>query len=179
MVVLVPLAAGFEEIEAVVVVDVLRRAGLEVVVVGDGGIVVGAHGIGVRVDRGWGEVELGLVDVLVLPGGMPGTRGLMADERVVGLVRRLHGEGKWVAAVCAAPLVLMKAGVIEGGGVAAHPSVHAELGARVDVKARVVRGERVITGAGAGVAMEFALAIVGELCGEAKRRELARAMLVE
>ena len=178
MKVVVVLAEGFEEIEAVVVVDVLRRAGVEVLVLGLAeGVVVGAHGIGVRCDGELGGVAGETVDAVVLPGGMPGTRNLMADPRVGELVRSVRARGRDVAAICAAPLVLKAAGV--RGRMAAHPSVHAELGeAWVDGAARVVTREGVVTACGAGAAMEFALALVERWCGGEVAERLARAMLV-
>jgi 4-methyl-5(b-hydroxyethyl)-thiazole monophosphate biosynthesis len=178
--VLVPLAAGFEEIEAIAIVDVLRRAGLEVTVAGlEPGPVEGAHGIEVAPDAALSELDLDAYTTIVLPGGMPGTRRLAEDERVIGLVQRLHAAGRRTAAICAAPLVLARAGVIDGVPVTSHPSVRKELGAaRVQDAPRVVRSGNVITSQGPGTAIEFALALVEEICGAAKAAELSRAMVV-
>jgi len=178
--ILVPLAEGFEEIEAVTIVDVLRRAGLEVTQAGLApGSVRGAHGIEIVPDADLGELDLASFTILVCPGGQPGTRNLLADARVLALARRLHGEGRLVAAICAAPLVLQQAGILRGLEVTAHPSVRGELaGARVDAQARVVRSGQVLTSQGAGTALEFALELVAGLLGEAKADELARAMIV-
>lgn len=178
--VLVPLAEGFEEIEAVTVIDVLRRAGLDVVVAGlKPGVVRGSHGIDVVPDVELGANDATAVDVLVLPGGMPGTRHLAADARVVELARRLHASGKPTAAICAAPVVLHAAGIARGIEVTSHPSVRDELtGALVRGDRRVVRAGSVTTSQGAGTAMEFALALVEDLCGAEKAAELARAMIV-
>ena len=97
--ILVPLAPGFEETEAVAVIDVLRRAELRVTVAALGGRrVVGSHGIAIDADAAWDDVVLASVTGIALPGGMPGTRHLAADERVLALVRRLSGEGSLVAA---------------------------------------------------------------------------------
>jgi 4-methyl-5(b-hydroxyethyl)-thiazole monophosphate biosynthesis len=177
--ILVPLAEGFEEIEAVTIIDVLRRAGLEVTVAGlKKGSVQGSHGIVLTPDVELGALDLGEFTMIVLPGGMPGTRHLMADERVLDLVRRLHREGKRTAAICAAPLVLHAAGVIHGVAVTAHPSVHKELaGALVQNEPRVLHAGAVITSQGAGTAMEFALALVSDLCGSKKAEELGRSMV--
>jgi len=178
--ILVPLAAGFEEIEAVTIVDVLRRAGLEVTVAGLApGAVLGAHGIPVVPDAALGELDLSTFTVLVCPGGQPGTRNLMADERVLALARRLHGQGRRTAAICAAPLVLHTAGILRGVAVTSHPSVRAELtDALVQAEPRVLRSGSVLTSQGVGTALEFALELVGELVGAAKADELARAMIV-
>src|SRR5688572_33258293 len=105
--VLVPLAEGFEEIEAVAIVDVLRRAEVEVTVAGLASKrVAGAHGIAMEADALLAEVDPTTYDMLVLPGGMPGTTNLMADARVVAAVRELHARGRTTAALCAAPRVL-------------------------------------------------------------------------
>jgi 4-methyl-5(b-hydroxyethyl)-thiazole monophosphate biosynthesis len=178
--ILVPLAEGFEEIEAVTIIDVLRRAGLDVTVAGlVPGAVNGAHGIPVVPDAALGALDLGTFTVLVCPGGQPGTRNLMADERVLALARRLNAEGRPTAAICAAPLDLHKAGILRGLAVTSHPSVRAELtGAIVQAEPRVVRSGSVLTSQGAGTALEFALELVAELVAPARAEELARAMIV-
>ena len=178
--VLVPLAEGFEEIEAVTIIDVLRRAGVEVTVAGlRPGRVTGSHGIAVETDVALGDVDAAAFDLLALPGGMPGTTHLMEDERILAAVRELHGKGRPTAAVCAAPMVLARAGVVAGVAVTSHPSVRERLG-DADVRAEpcVVRSGNVITSQGPGTSLEFALALVEELVGEEKARELGRAMVV-
>jgi len=178
--ILVPLAEGFEEIEAVTIVDVLRRAGLDVTVASLApGTVRGAHDIPIVPDATLDELDLSAFGVLVCPGGQPGTRNLMADERVLALARTLHARGRPTAAICAAPLVLHKAGILRDVDVTAHPSVHGELaGARVRTEPRVLRSGSVLTSQGAGTALEFALELVAQLVGPAKAEELARAMIV-
>jgi len=178
--ILVPLAEGFEEIEAVTIIDVLRRAGLDVTVAGLApGAVRGSHGIPIVPDAELGALALDSFDVLVLPGGQPGTRNLAADERVLALVRRLHAQGKPTAAICAAPFVLHAAGILQGVPVTAHPSVHALLaGALVRPEPRVLRSGSILTSQGAGTALEFALELVAELAGREQAAELARAMIV-
>ena len=178
--VLVPLAEGFEEIEAVAIVDVLRRAEVEVVVAGlTPGAVTGAHGIRMDADAELADVDVESFDMLVLPGGMPGTTHLMEDERVLDAVRRLSAQGKTTAALCAAPMVLARAGVVSGVPVTSHPSVRGKL-ADADVRAepRVIRSGSVVTSQGPGTAIEFALELVRELAGEASAERLAAAMLV-
>ena len=178
--VLVPLAAGFEEIEAVTVIDVLRRAELEVVVAGlEPGPVRGSHGIELVPDTELGAVDPAGVHVLVLPGGMPGTKHLQEDERVLELVRHLTEAGRPVGAICAAPLVLAAAGVEEGLELTSHPSVRGELGAAAVLDApRVVQSGSVTTSQGVGSALEFALELVRQLRGARVAGELARAMVV-
>jgi len=178
--ILVPLGEGFEEIEAVTIVDVLRRAGLDVTTASlRPGVVTGSHGIGVTPDADLGELDTSIFTMVVLPGGQPGTKHLAQDERVLALVRRLHEQGERTAAICAAPVVLHAAGVLQGVPVTSHPSVRGMLpGIDVREEPRVVRSGTITTSQGAGTAMEFALALVGDLCGEEKSAELARAMVV-
>jgi len=177
--VLVPLAEGFEEIEAVAVVDVLRRAEVEVVVAGlTGKRVLGAHGIAVEADALLAEVDATTFDMLVLPGGMPGTTNLMADARVVAAVRELHARGRTTAALCAAPRVLAAAGVLAGREVTSHPSVRGMLApAEVRASPRVIRSGTIVTSQGPGTAIEFALELVRELCGPARAEELSAGMI--
>ena len=177
--VLVPLAEGFEEIEAVAIVDTLRRGGIEVVTASlKPGPVVGAHAIEVRADAELAKLDASTFDGIVLPGGMPGTTNLMEDERVLAAVKTLHAKGKATAAICAAPMVLAKAGVVSKLEVTSHPSVRAKLGdAIVRDAPRVIRSGHVFTSQGPGTAIEFALELVHYFCGGAKAEELRRAML--
>lgn len=180
--ILVPLAEGFEEIEAVAIVDVLRRAELDVVTASlERGAVEGAHGIRVEPDAWIEEVDLNSIDAIVLPGGMTGTRALMADERVIGLVRRLAEEGRITAAVCAAPLVLKEAGVVSDSQLTSHPGVRDELsegGGEVVSSPRVVESGNVITSQGPGTSIEFALTLVSRLASPEVAERLREAMLV-
>ncbi len=177
--ILVPLASGFEEIEAVTIIDVLRRAGLDVTVAGLApGPVEGSHGISCAIDRELSEVDPARVRMIVLPGGMPGSTNLMEDERVVRLARELASSGRKTAAICAAPMVLAHAGLLENKRATSHPSVRNRLGGAKFVEDRVVREGNLLTSQGPGTALEFALAIVEDLCGAAKAQELARAMIV-
>lgn len=177
--VLVPLAEGFEEIEAVTIVDTLRRAGVLVTTAGLRATQVdGAHGISVMADTTFERVDAANFDMLVLPGGMPGTANLAEDERVLALTRTMHQQGKRLSAICAAPMVLAKAGVIGKTPVTCYPGVESKLGdASFRGDERVVKSGKVITSRGPGTALEFSLAIVEELCGAEKAAELARAMI--
>jgi 4-methyl-5(b-hydroxyethyl)-thiazole monophosphate biosynthesis len=182
--VLVLLAEGFEEIEAVTVVDVLRRAGLTVTVASlaaGGGVVEGAHGIGLHADRALAQVDVERdgIGALVLPGGMPGTRHLAADARVLELVRSFVARGRPVAAICAAPLVLARAGVLAGRQATSYPSVRGELaGAEVLGEPAVVTSDGVVTSQGVGTALAFALELVRQWHGRATAERLAEQMLV-
>ncbi|MFT7668255.1 MAG: 4-methyl-5(b-hydroxyethyl)-thiazole monophosphate biosynthesis [Planctomycetota bacterium] len=179
--VLVPLAEGFEETEAVAIIDVLRRAGLEVVTASlaekD---VCGAHGIVIQADRIWDELDLASLTAVVLPGGMPGTTKLQEDERVLELVRRLAGEKRLTAAVCAAPLVLASAGVLTAETeITCYPSFLESLAEySPSADSRVVRSGSIITSQGPGTSLEFALAVVEHLVGADEAAEVAAGMLV-
>jgi len=176
---LVPLAEGFEEVEAVALIDVLRRAELEVVVAAlEGEVATGSHGIRVVADAALGELELDEFTCVVLPGGMPGTTHLMEDPRVLALVQRLHGEGRPVAAICAAPLVLDAAGVLAGVPFTCHPSVAARMSSPPREE-RVVAAGNVFTSRGPGTALEFGLALVEHLVGAQVAQHLAGSMLIQ
>lgn len=177
--ILVPLAEGFEEIELTAIVDVLRRAGLDVTVASlRPGPVRGAHGITIQADADWTEVDLDRITALVLPGGQPGTRNLAADPRVLELARRLESRGKHVAAICAAPTVLHAAGILQGRRATAYPSVRASLSSvSVVADEPVVRDRLVTTSQGPGTAIEFALDLVEQLAGAARAAELRRDMI--
>lgn len=178
--VLIPLAEGFEEMEAVCLIDILRRADLTVIVAGlSVGPVTGSHGIQLGTDCTLDDVDADALDAIVLPGGMPGTLGLMQDQRLISLLRALHADGRPTAAICAAPMVLSAAGLVDGVAVTAHPSVRDRLGAaKVVDTSRVVKSGTVWTSQGPGTAIEFALVIVEELRGSQVSQELAEAMLV-
>lgn len=173
--VLVPLAEGFEEIEAVTVVDLLRRAGIEVHTASlDGPRVTGSHGIALMADIALDAALADDYDMIVLPGGMPGAEHLKNDPRVISLLRRFAAEGRYTAAICAAPSVLAHAGLLEERAATSFPGVlnaNSAPGIRLRDEAVVVDG-KVVTSRGAGTAMEFGLALVGLLEGAEARRQV-------
>lgn len=174
--VLLLLMNGFEELEALAPVDVLRRAGVEVVMasLGEGIHVTGRCGVTIHADTVLEQVE-GEFDLLVIPGG-PAVKGMRADGRAAGLARAFVAVGKPVAAICAAPTVLADAGLLEGRRFTAHDSVWAELpGALGDEK--VVEDGLILTSRGAGTALEFGLALVARLCGPEAADAVARAVM--
>ncbi|MEY2745571.1 MAG: hypothetical protein RL112_613 [Planctomycetota bacterium] len=177
----IPLIDGFEEIEAVAVIDILRRAGLEVRTVALSTVsraVRGSHGIVLEADLLWEELDQDEVEQLVVPGGQPGTNQMVADGRVAALARRLAALGRPVGAICAAPLVLSAAGLLEGRAATSHPSVKAKLGGALWTDEPVVASDGVTTSQGVGTAIAFALELVAARCGRARADELSRAMLV-
>jgi 4-methyl-5(b-hydroxyethyl)-thiazole monophosphate biosynthesis len=171
--VLVPLAEGFEELEAVTIIDVLRRSGVEVVVAAlAGDAVTGSHGITLAADVPLDAVAEQDFDLIALPGGMPGAANLKAEPRIDRIIRRLNGAGLPVAAICAAPMVLAAAGVLEGRRATSFPGFldDAERVSVVDDAVVVDRG--VITSRGPGTALDFALELVTQLLGPAARQRV-------
>ena len=172
---LLPLADGVEELEAVTVMDILRRAGWRVVAAGlRPGPVTAAHGVRLLPDANWDDLELAAFDVLVVPGGTRGVAALRQDARVRAAVRAFFERNQFVAAICAGPLVLQDAGVLAGRRATCHPAVARELTATPRVDAAVVTDGRLVTSQGAGTALEFALTLVTLVNGAAQAAQLAR-----
>lgn len=160
------LADGFEETEAIVTVDILRRAGVKVTVVGvDKREITGAHGIRVTTDIKTGEFAAVELEGVILPGGMPGTLNLAANKTVCDAAKLSFKKGKLTAAICAAPSVLGKLGILKGKAATCYPGFEEELiGARY-VNSPTVTDGNVITAKGAGAVFEFGFAIVDWLAG--------------
>ncbi len=175
------LAEGFEETEAVVVIDVLRRAGVDVALVGlaDQEWVVGSHGLRLGLDHGLDGLEVASLDLLVLPGGMPGTRNLAAAEGVVETLKAADQNGLVIGAICAAPSVLAVAGLLGGRRVTCYPGIEEELPEAVYTGARVEKDGRLITANGPGSAFDFAFMLLTELGLNRAARRLRKAMLVD
>ncbi len=179
--VLIPLAQGCEELEAVTVIDLLRRARLEVVVAGlDGsGEVRASRGTRLLPDVALEAVANDDFRLVVLPGGLPGADHLAGDERVLELLRRTHGAGQWVAAICAAPKVLARAGLLDGRRATSYPGALEGLSIPgLDYREEpVVVDGRVVTSRGPGTAMDFALALIECLEGAPRRAEVEGPLL--
>ncbi len=174
--VLVILADGFEEIEAFAPVDLLRRAEIEVVVasLNANRHATGRSGITAHADCDLAAVQGRLFDLLFLPGGA-GVKNLRADPRVRELVLQHHAQGRWLAAICAAPTVLNDCGLLTGRRYTAHFSVANELPAILAAE-RVVTDGKITTSRGAGTAMEFGLHLVALLAGPAKSADISKAI---
>lgn len=171
------LAEGFEEIEALAPVDILRRAGLSVQTVGIGGrTVTGAHGITVTADVADVAVTLDDMEAVVLPGGMPGTKNLEASPTVATALEKAAQQGVWIAAICAAPSILGHNGLLQGKRATCYPGFEGELYGAQAVDEAVVRDGRILTACGAGVAAEFAFQLVSILCSEETAAALKGAM---
>ncbi|MCD6234696.1 MAG: DJ-1/PfpI family protein [Candidatus Marinimicrobia bacterium] len=165
--VLVPLAEGFEEIEAVTIIDMLRRAGAVVVSAGlHERHVTGGHDIRLETDVLLDDVLNKSWDLIVLPGGGKGVENLLADTRILSMVQKHNRAGKETGAICAAPRVLEKAGITKGHTITIHPMQKEYLqDSTVEDKA-VVTSDRMITGRSAGAAMAFALTLIKRLMGK-------------
>ncbi len=178
--VLVPLAPGCEELEAVTVLDLLRRAGIEVVAAGlEEGLVRCSRGTVLMPDTTLDEVIEQRFDMIVLPGGLPGADHLNDDPRIQQLLRRMAEEGVYTAAICAAPKVLANAGLLDGRKATSYPGVlEAAEQPSIQVLDRpVVHDGNVITSRGPGTAMDFALELIESLEGKDKRDEVEKALV--
>ena len=174
-------ADGFEEIEALTAVDVLRRAGrnVQIVSVTPDEIVVGAHNVSVLCDINFDNCDFFDVDMLVLPGGLPGATNLAEHEGLNRLLADCAAKGKFIAAICAAPMVLGKQGLLKGKKATCYPGFEQHLEGAECTGEMVVRDGNIITGKGPGASTEFALALVEALDGKNKADELAGAMCVK
>jgi 4-methyl-5(b-hydroxyethyl)-thiazole monophosphate biosynthesis len=156
---IVPLAEGFEEIEAIAVIDVLRRANIKVDVVGiEDEIVAGRNGVKILCDKIITDVKPEDYDGIVLPGGNPGYKNLENNQNVINFIKTFNNRGKLIAAICASPTILEKIGVLEGKKATCYPSMKDKIKNFVDEK--VVVDKNVITSQGPGTAIDFALEIV-------------------
>ncbi len=178
--VLVPLAQGFEELEAVTVIDLLRRAGIEVIVAGlSEGPVKSSHGVAILPDTTLEAVQDQDFEMVVLPGGLPGAQHLEEDPRIREILRRHAERGAYTAAICAAPKVLASAGLLDGHQATCYPGcVKPEDFPRLSlVDQPVVVDGQVVTGRGPGTALDFALALIEALAGRERRDAVEGALL--
>ncbi|MEW7987467.1 MAG: DJ-1 family glyoxalase III [Candidatus Thiodiazotropha endolucinida] len=178
--VLVPLAEGCEELEAVTITDLLTRADIEVVTAGlQAGPVKASRGITLVPDTTLDAVMDQAFDMMVLPGGLPGADNLDADPRIHELLKRLNQQGKFTAAICAAPKVLAGAGLLQGRRATSYPGVLDNMDLpQVDVQLeRVISDDRVITSRGPGTAMDFALELIEQLSGRETRDQVEQGLV--
>ncbi len=172
---------GYEEIEALTVVDLLRRSGIEVVCVSVNNekSVIGSHSISVAMDAGIDEIDFDSFDILVCPGGMPGTLNLEACKKLTDNIRKFNDEGKLIAAICAAPSIFGHMGILEKKDACIYPGMESELkGAKV-VYEKVVRAGNIITARGMGAAIAFGLEIVAALINRNEANILANTIVYE
>jgi 4-methyl-5(b-hydroxyethyl)-thiazole monophosphate biosynthesis len=177
--IVVPLVPGFEEIEAITILDVLRRAELTVLAAGaEVGPVRGAHGIEVVADTAWSNLPpVADIGMVVLPGGMPGAKNLATDSRVQTLLKDVAQRGGYTAAICAAPIALAAAGLLRGKRATCYPGFEKDLGGASFCDDPVVIDGTVVTSRGPGTALLFALTLVEILRGEPEAERLGFGML--
>lgn len=174
--VLIPLAEGFEEIEALATTDVLRRAGLEVVLAGlPGTIVEGASGIKVIADKKINDVKAGDFDCVVLPGGDPGYQNLGKSKKVFDIINHMNDYQKPIAAICASPSILGKMGILDDRKATIYPGMEKDIPRPRSGK--VIVDGHVITSEGPGTAIDFALEIVKTLLGSGKEKEIKKSIV--
>ena len=161
------LADGFEEIEALTQVDYLRRAGIDIKTCGIGGeYITGSKGITVKADMPIEQVSLADADMLILPGGLGGVKGIRENEKAMSLLRQAYVAGIRISAICAAPTVLARLGITDGKNATCYPGMEGEMGSAKMQDLPAVTDGRVITGRAAGAAFDFALALITALRGQ-------------
>lgn len=172
-------AEGYEEIEALTVVDICRRCGLDVdmISVTEQGAVKGSHGISVQTDKMFSCADFEEYDMLVLPGGMPGTKNLEAHEGLMAQLDSFYTKGKYIAAICAAPSIFGHRGILKGRRACCYPGFESHLeGAEVTSGPVEISGH-VITSRGMGTAVDFALAAACVFCGNEKTQAMAESIV--
>ncbi|MHC1748867.1 MAG: DJ-1 family glyoxalase III [Cellulosilyticaceae bacterium] len=171
-------AEGYEEVEAIATVDVLRRAKIEVIMVGiDGKIIESSRGIKINMDMEIEQVTYEDVDLLVIPGGMPGVSNLEKNEKVKKSLENFNEEGKLIGAICAAPSLLGKLGILKGKKATCYPGFEMYLKDAEYCDEKVVVDANIITAKGAGVSLDFAYSIVEIMKGKELAKELRKAMI--
>ena len=177
--VLVPIANGSEEMEAVIIIDILRRAQWDVVVAGvDAGLITASRGVRLMPDKYWSTIQPSEFDILMIPGGGPGVERFLQFEPLLETIRAFHQAAKWIGAVCAGPLALQAAGILQGKQVTCHPAAASRLTVTRYLDQRTVVDGRIITSQGAGTTFEFALTVVRLVDGDVKARTLADAIVL-
>lgn len=180
--ILVPLAEGFEMIEALSIVDVFRRAGVHVdlAAVADNLQVTSSHQVKVMADVYLADCKDNSYDLIVLPGGIPGAQNLQQSAILAELLKKQNSENKLYGAICAAPAVVLEHhGLLQGKNATCHPRFADQLHSRTHAGERVVIDKNCVTSKGAGTSIEFALELLGILMGEDKKKEVAAGMAIE
>lgn len=172
------LGTGFEPMETVTPCDILRRGGLEVKLVSvSGDVVEGGHGIRVQADCMIEEIDPAQTEMVVLPGGLGGVNSILASQKALDLVKNAYENGKFVAAICAAPTILAKLSITDGKKATCYPGMEEQMGSALMQNCAVVRDGSVITGRAAGVAEEFGLELLAALRGADAADAVAKAIV--
>ncbi|MCX6221953.1 MAG: DJ-1/PfpI family protein [Bacteroidia bacterium] len=178
--ILIHLATGFEETEAVTIIDVLRRANLDVSTVSVTGslAVTGAHNITIEADQLYDEADYNMATMIILPGGMPGTSNLLNHTGLTGQLKRFYEEKRFIAAICAAPMILGSLGFLKNRKAVCYPGFESKLTGATVLNAPFMVDENIVTGRGVGTALAFSLEIVRLLKGEQLASELRTALVI-
>ena len=173
------LGTGFEETEAIVPVDLLRRAGVTVLTVGlNGKLIYGGHSIGVEADITIEQMDLTQMDMIVLPGGLGGVSSILACQAALDAVEFAYENGKLIGAICAAPTILAKLGITDGKNTTCYPGCEESMGSANMVKAACVQDGSIITGTSAGCATAFGLKLIEALKGEEAKNKIAESIVI-
>lgn len=174
------LGTGFEETEAIAPIDLMRRAGIPVMTVGiNGKTVYGSHHIGVEADITIGQMDLTDLEMLVLPGGLGGVASIKASQEAMEAIRFAFENGKWIAAICAAPTILASLGITDGRRATCYPGCEREMGSAIMLSdAACTFDGRIITGTSAGCAVPFGLALIAALKGQTAADTVARQIVI-
>lgn len=174
------LGTGFEETEAIAPLDLLRRAGIEVMTVGlNGKTVYGSHGIGIEADITPGQIDLTALEMVILPGGLAGVASIRASSEAIDVIRFAYENGKFTAAICAAPTVLADLGIADGRNATCYPGCESDMGKAVmQQNAAAVRDGRLITGTSAGCAIPFGLELIRALKGSEEAERIAKQIVI-
>ena len=173
------LGTGFEETEAIAPLDLLRRAGLEVLTVGlNGKVIYGSHNIGIEADIEIHEMDLTNLEMIILPGGLGGVASIRSCRSAMEAVRFAYENGKYTAAICAGPTVLADLGITDGKNATCYPGCDSQMGSANMVTAAAVTDGKLITGTSAGCAIPFGLALIAALKGQAEADRIAEQIVI-
>ena len=173
------LGTGFEETEAIAPIDLMRRAGIQVLTVGlNGKVIYGGHGIGVEADITVDEMDLTDLEMIVLPGGLGGVASIRGCEQAMNAIRFAYENGKFTAAICAGPTVLGDLGITDGRNATCYPGCEGGMGSANIQNAAAVRDGKLITGTSAGCAVPFGLALIAALKGQEAADTVAEQIVI-
>lgn len=173
------LGTGFEETEAIAPIDLLRRAGISVLTVGlNGKIVYGGHGIGIEADITIDELDLTALDMIVLPGGLGGVASIRACKAALDAISFAHSNGKFTAAICAGPTVLADLGITNEKTAVCYPGCENGMGNAIVINEAAVQDGMLITGASAGCAVKFGLALITALKGAEAAKAIEQQIVI-
>lgn len=173
------LGTGFEETEAIAPLDLLRRAGVEVMTVGLNGLVIrGSHGICVEADLEIGDTDFKDLEMIILPGGLGGVASIRACKPAMEVIRKAYEDGKFTAAICAGPTILADLGITDGRKATCYPGCEDKMGSAIMVNKAAVTDGKLITGTSAGCAVPFGLALITALKGQAEADRIAQQIVI-